>query len=380
MASGVILQFERALYHLAIAGDGETVSVEQVDDVARTKSGKVIAQEQDKKSISRSNATLGDRHIGLWRTLQIWVEGIRNGGQPSLSYLLVTNAQPKGMIVDAIRKPADTPNRSAEIVAALRAARRVRKIGGTEATPLPKIQQIIDDVLTESDETLANLANRIELVENFDATGMRPEVATRLGIHPDIDRDLVINATLGWIVSRLREAWDSKAAGIITKADCLRHVHGITNQVARQRWMPRPSRLVPVDGQQIAQAAGRMFVDQLKRIELEDEEIFEAIEHWIQFSIEKFRLVKTGDIDDYVWEDRGVRLRQRWRSIERNARRTHKDLPPVERGYHVYSQTTLNHREPIDGHPCDEPYATAGHFHRLADEKLVLWHPEYGED
>lgn len=374
------MQFERALYHLAIAGDGETVSVEQVDDVARTKSGKVIAQEQDKKSISRSNATLGDRHIGLWRTLQIWVEGIRNGGQPSLSYLLVTNAQPKGMIVDAIRKPADTPNRSAEIVAALRAARRVRKIGGTEATPLPKIQQIIDDVLTESDETLANLANRIELVENFDATGMRPEVATRLGIHPDIDRDLVINATLGWIVSRLREAWNSKAAGIITKADCLRHVHGITNQVARQRWMPRPSRLVPVDGQQIAQAAGRMFVDQLKRIELEDEEIFEAIEHWIQFSIEKFRLVKTGDIDDYVWEDRGVRLRQRWRSIERNARRTHKDLPPVERGYHVYSQTTLNHREPIDGHPCDEPYATAGHFHRLADEKLVLWHPEYGED
>lgn len=381
MASGVILQFERALYHLAIAGDGEAVSVEQVDDVARTKNGKVTAQEQDKKSVSpRSNATLGDRHIGLWRTLQIWVEGIRTGGQPSLSYLLVTNAQPKGKIVDAIRKPPGIPDRSTQIVAALRAAGKVRKVGGTDDKTPSKIQQTIDDVLSETDAVLADLAGRIELVENFDATAMRPEVAARLGIHPDTDRDSIIDATLGWIISRLRKAWDSKAAGIITKDECLRYVRTREAQAARRQWMPRPGREVHVDGQKIAEAKGRTFVDQLERIELEEEEVLEAIEHWVQFNTEKSRLVKTGDIDDDVWVDRGERLRQRWQGIERVARRTRKDLPPVERGYHIYSETTLNHREPIDGHPCDEPYATAGHFHRLADKKLIRWHPEYGDD
>ncbi|MBF7013721.1 hypothetical protein QUC32_02555 [Novosphingobium resinovorum] len=380
MASGVVLQFERALYHLAIAGDGEAVSVEQVDDVARTKDGKVRAQEQDKKSVSpRSNATLGDRHIGLWRTLQIWVEGIRTGGQPSLSYLLVTNAQPKGKIVDAIRKPAGVPDRSAEIVTALRAAGKVRKVGGTEGKAPSKIQETIDDVLSESDAMLTDLAGRIELVEKFDATAMRPDVAARLGIHPDADRDFIIDATLGWIVTRLREAWDSRAAGVITKNECLRYVRTKEAQAARRQWMPRPGREIHVGGDEIANARGRTFVDQLKRIELDDEEVFEAIEHWVQFNTEKSRLVKTGDIDDEIWVDRGDRLRQRWQAIERHARRTRQDLPPVERGYHVYSETTLNHQEPIDGHPCAEPYVTTGHFHRLADDKQIRWHPEYGD-
>ncbi len=38
------------------------------------------------------------------------------------------------------------------------------------------------------------------------------------------------------------------------------------------------------------------------------------------------------------------------------------------------------HREPLASQDMPEPYMTVGHFHRLADEDRVYWHPEFKKD
>ncbi|MFC3443911.1 ABC-three component system protein [Sphingobium rhizovicinum] len=376
MVSGVILQFERALYHLAMAADGESVAVEQVDDVSRHKAGATVEQEQNKKTLTRKNSILGDRSLDLWRTLQIWVQGIRETSTPSARYLLVTNAKPGGTIAEAIRRPADV-TRNAAIVAALKAAGRLRRTDGSDIRSTSKIQTIIDDVLSTDDDTLLDLAARTELVENYDSAAARPGIAARLGLHPDVDRDVVLDATMGWIVNCLKLAWDSKQSGTISKEDCLRYVRGVEARQIRRRWLPRPPRELPVAENVIANARGKAFVHQLERIELDNDEIVQGIEHWVRFNTERHRLALSGDIPDEEWGDRAERLRLRWENIDRLAARTHRNVSAVDRGYHVYSQTTYNHRENLGGNNCDELYMTAGHYHRLADDERVRWHPDY---
>lgn len=376
MVSGVVLQFERALFHLANAGAGESVAVECVDDVSRHREDQTLLQEQDKKTLKRSNSTLGDRSTDLWRTLQIWVQGIHESNQPSLQYLLVTNARPKGSVVDAMRRGPSDPERATAIVTALRASGRVRRSNVGDAAP-SKIQTMIDDVLLASDTVLLDLANRIELVEDYDSTAQRPDIAAKLGLHPDIERDIVLDATMGWIVERLKAAWDRGEPGVITKDECLRYVGNIQARQIRRRWMPRPPREVPVTDQEIESARGRPFVDQIVRINLQEDEILQAIEHWAQFNSERYRLALTGDIPREEWEDRAERLRLRWQQIDRQAAHSHRDAAAVDRGYQVYSETTYHHHEDLAGNPCRELYMTAGHYHRLADDARVCWHPDY---
>jgi hypothetical protein len=243
-----------------------------------------------------------------------------------------------------------------------------------------KIQAMIDDVLASTDSDLLDLARRVELVEQYDSSAQRPEIAARLGLHPDIECDVVLDAVMGWIIERLKTSWDRNEAGVITKEECLRYVGNTQARQIRRRWMPRPPREVPVTDRDIENARGRAFVDQVVRIGLQEDEILQAIEHWAQFNTERYRLALTGDIPAEEWDDRAERLRQRWQQIDRRTARSHKDAPLVDRGYHVYSETTYDHHEDVAGNPCRELYMTAGHYHRLADDARVRWHPNYRAD
>ena len=41
------------------------------------------------------------------------------------------------------------------------------------------------------------------------------------------------------------------------------------------------------------------------------------------------------------------------------------------------SEATYFHCEPLGGQSCSEIYMTSGHYHRLADDDEVWWHPTY---
>lgn len=374
MVSGVILQLERGLYHLSKAGADEAVAVELVDDISVHRDGKTVTQEQDKKSISQNARLLGDRSKDLWRTLQIWVDGFRENGSWCRTYLIVTNTRPTGAVVAALRSSAAQGNRSVQIVQALRqaGAGKARRSG-----KLSQIQRVIDDVLSLGDDALADLANRIELVEEFDVTAAKIEIANGFGIDPGVDRDLVLYSLSGWFAETLKQAWERGKPGVVTREACLNQCSVIERSVLRRRLVPRPASEIRVDGGAIENARGRPFVDHLGRIETNLDEILQAIEHFIQFNTEKHRLVAEGEIPFEEWANRGERLKQRWAGVVRRVALNHRNESRITQGRHILADTTYDHYENLAGQACEELYMTAGHYHRLADDDAVWWDPEY---
>ncbi len=373
-SAGHIFQLERALYHLSRAGRNDYVAVEYVDDVAVIRDGRVVLKEQDKHSLRPKAEILLDRSHALWRTLQIWLtsDASINSGY-CRRFLLVTNNPVAAPIASMLKiLGSDGAGVTAkEIVVALRAA------GSPKRKSQSQVQLIIDDVLSRSDEELAKLISGIEIVEARNERSDQDELANKLGLDPRNDPGVALDALLGWITNTLQEAWRSQQPGMISRAACIAQCREIESALARRRLLPKPAREVPVAQQDRARAMTRPFVHHLARVDAEEDDVLQAIDHFIQFNIEKHRLANDGEVAESEWEDRGGRLKQRWINIVRQTKREFKDREAAEIGVKILERSTYDHREPLGSDPCSELYMTAGHYHRLADEDGVWWHPNY---
>jgi hypothetical protein len=369
-AAGYILQLERALYHLAKADAGAFVAVEHIDDVAVLKGGRPTLQEQDKNSVRQGAELLGDRSKALWRTLQIWLTQRADEGFATCErYLLLSNRRSNTPIAVLLKRPAGEPSKSAEVVAALRA------VGASRSKS--KVQDIIVDVLSYTDAELTAIIDRIEVVDTTDPTITRLEVANGLAIDSRADAGIILDGLLGWLTRLLREAWQRQEPGLISREACVRQCRELERSQARRRFLPRPAREVPIPAAARDNAMARPFVEHLGRIEAEDDEVYQAVEHFIQFNTEKHRLAAEGDVADHEWKDRGDRLQQRWKNLMRQISREHNGDRAKDVGHRVLAMSTYDHLEPLGGQRCDELYMTAGHYHRLADEDEVWWDPTF---
>jgi hypothetical protein len=372
-SAGHIFQLERALYHLSRAGGEDYVAVEYADDVAVIRGGRVLLKEQDKHSIRPKAEILADRSVALWRTLQIWLtphpsinsEGCRR-------FLLVTNNPVAAPIASMLKS---LEGRSA--VQAKAVVKALRAVGQPKRKSQSRVQSIIDDVLSRTDAELEKLISRIEIVERRNERTDQDELANGLGLDPRLDPNLTLDALLGWLTKTLQEAWRSGQPGKISRAACLAQRREIENVLARRRLLPKPARDVPVAQQDRTRAMTRPFVHHLARIEAEEEDVLQAVDHFIQFNIEKHRLANDGEVADSEWGDRGERLRQRWINIARQTKRQFRDDTPAAIGIKILERSTYDHLEPLGSDRCDELYMTSGHYHRLADEDSVWWHPNY---
>ena len=367
-AAGYIFQLDRALHHLAVGEAGAWVAVEHIDDVAVIQGGKLILQEQDKTSTVPRRALLGDRSPALWRTLQIWMSQ-RYATDPIRCerYLLVSNHPVDTPIASAIKQLGRGEIQPEAVVAAL------RKAGAGRGKS--KIQTMIDDVLLHSDKHLLELVVRVEIVETSDAD--RTKIANGLAIDSRTDADAILDGLLGWLTRMLRVAWHEKRPGMVSREACVHQCRELEASQARRRFLPRPAREVTVSDAERQSARARPFVEHLSRIDAVDEDVYQAVDHFIQFNVEKYRLAAEGEIPDHEWGDRGDRLKQRWRNVMRVARREAPSAKPQDVGLRVLERSTYDHLEPLGGEHCAELYMTAGHYHRLADEDEVWWDPRF---
>jgi hypothetical protein len=253
----------------------------------------------------------------------------------------------------------------------------LRTVGQPKRKSQSQVQPIIDAVLSHTDEELAKLVSKIEIVERRNERNDQDELANGLGLDPRLDPSVTLDALLGWVTKTLQEAWRSGQPGTVSRAACLAQRREIENALARRRLLPKPAREVPVAQQDRARAMTRPFVHHLGRVEAEEGDVLQAVDHFIQFNIEKHRLASDGEVADSEWSDRGERLRQRWINIARQTKREFKDHKPEAIGIKILERSTYDHLEPLGSDRCNELYMTSGHYHRLADEDGVWWHPNY---
>lgn len=375
-SAGYVLQLDRALHHLATATSGrDVVAVEHFDDVVVLRDGKLILAEQDKNTSKPSSKVLNDRSRALWRTLQIWLQ-LRETpeGAHCKRHLLFVNRWVATPLATQLRDRAAQAMPTSDIVAALRAA---------GAKPgKAKIDALIADVLTRDDAALSGLVETIEIVDADKPATARTILANGLALHPQVDADAIIDGLLGWLTTKVRADWSEGRPALISRHEILLQSHALQEVQKRSRFLPRASDDVPISVDDRRQALTRNFVGHLGRISAEEEDVFQAVDHFLKFSIEKYRLVKGGDVPLAEWTNRSNRLRERWRNIMRRRGREMSSASPSEIGLAVLADTTYDHRENLDGHPCDELYMTSGNYHRLTEEDEIWWDPSFkrGDD
>jgi len=160
---------------------------------------------------------------------------------------------------------------------------------------------------------------------------------------------------------------------MISRRACVRQCRELERRQARRRFISRPASEVPVSTEARASALARPFVNHLGRIQAQEEDVLQAVQHFIQFNIEKHRLASEGEIPDGEWGDRSERLRQRWNNLMLRAKRESTTQSQRATGYKLLEDTTYFHHEPLNGELCTEISMTSGHYHRLADDDIVWW-------
>ncbi len=201
-----------------------------------------------------------------------------------------------------------------------------------------------------------------------------------LAIDKTVDQEAVLKGLFGWLSEMLITLWRAGQAGVVTRDALIRQCRELERSLVQRRLLPRPAAKVAIAPDEHARAMGRRFVDHLGRIQAEREDIVQAVDHFLQFAAEKWRLAKEGGIPTSEWKHRGNRLQQRWRNIVRAAKREKVGQQDREIGYHILERTTYDHYEPINGLDCRELYMTSGHYHRLADTDEVWWCPAFVPD
>jgi hypothetical protein len=371
--AGYVFQLDRAFSYLASAGPREKIAIEYIDDVSVHVENQTAAlvQEQNKNSIQPKATVLGDRSHALWHTLEIWLNQIKENPTGICSrYVLATNKPVSSPLASLIKLQPRTASRLVDLVASMRVTGKAPKGQKT------KIQATIDTVLSFSDAELTKLLSRVEVTDSVPVIDL-DQLANGFGIPSAFDTETVLNSLRGWMITSLRMSWGAGLPGMIGRASAITQCRQIESHMARQRLMPRPASEVPVTAPDRVSAQSRPFVDHLQRISAGDEDIYEAIDHFVQFNLEKHRLALTGEIPDSEWHERSRRLTDRWTRIMRAHKRNHAGKSREEIGTGVLEETTYHHREPLFNSECNELYMTSGHYHRLADDSDIWWDPEF---
>jgi len=374
-ASGFLYQFERALYRLATCRAGSEVGVETDDDVAVLEPSGSGVLEQDKLSGRATGHPFQDRSKGLWNTLLVWLRAARDGEDRhrEAELHMVTNrpAPPEALACRIGKEALDADEARACVI-------ELRNIA---SDPSKTMAALMTEVCAFTDEQISAVIQRVRFSGASSATegaALRKSTVSALHIPQELNSDRVIQALLGWMQDTLRAAWRSKAPGWISRVAFDRQLDAVLRQERAMRKRERAEFLVPVTDDQRRAARSNPFVERLIEVEVEEDDILRAVDCYLRFSAERFRLANEGDITSDEWGSFFSHLGERWDAIKRRVIRNRAQETEELTGRKIYFETAEGeHLAPLAGRQTEHYYFTTGGYHRLADNDLVWWLPSY---
>jgi hypothetical protein len=379
--AGYIAQLRRALFRLAQAGPHDRVGVETLDDVATVK--QTLAEyEQDKLTLSLQGNPITNRSHALWRTLDIWTNiFIKDDGVGGTAeFFFITNRTCSGSVIQQLAVDDREDRVNEDVLASLLGHER-----RGEATALGSIQELINRVIAKGPEVLLAVIRHIHVTVEPDAFGdsLIEQTIALLHISDRVDARSVYRELFGWMTDAIITSWEAQVPAWIEARAFDRQLETIIVRAKRARVVAHAARVIPVSSADKAAAKTHRFVDHLALIDMDEARIDTELLHYVRFGREKLRLLEEGVILRSDMDDRGDRLHQSWEHVREKHCLIRTGLTPIQIGWKIFLDAA-SHREPLAGEPMDEAYMTIGHFHRLADDDRVYWHPDFrsgeGED
>lgn len=385
--AGSFFQAERALYWLAHSDASARVGIEVLDDVAIITGEGLVILEQDKNSVG-SGEPLADRSRNLWNTFATWLEAVRDADVDldEAQFFLTTNKQ----LGDCWVRELQRSDRNSGPPLAL--AVQLRALG---SKPPKTLAPFVSRVLAFSDTEIAEILQRTNVEDastSSSGAALRTRIAERLLLPKGCDPDRVMDALLGWIVNTTlilirsgKPAW-LEVSGFATQ------LFETISAFADRKFRETAASLLKVTDSERAREMGRLFVDQIRLLEFEEEgeQVIEAIDDYLRCQEQMTRFAQEGSITEADVRRFQDGLQQRWQMIFRRHCRTAtrqndgSDVPAAHTGQDVF-QEVLEHREALADQATTQFYLTKGTYHRLADTRgdngspSIGWHPEFAD-
>lgn len=376
-ALGYIYQLRYALYRLLSETEGAAISIEKLDDIAIEKGDpyQVLQLKRLKKTTAVTN-----RSPELWKTIRVWCELIKTNQVklPDIKFVLVTTSEvQEGTIAYLLR----SNNRDAET--AYQRMMAEASSNQNKALKNEPLKKSFEEFLLLDDTERKNLVQNIEILDAaLDIFDIPVEVQSRF--FTSVRREF-----RPALYERLEGWWFDKMVnhlGGLTSDKVIPRFE-IEDEIADLAEQFQPGAL-PIDffdkSPEIPDDAGeRVFVVQLREIEVSSERIEKAIKDYYKAVAQRSRWAREdllfGD-ELKTFDDRLVDEWERFSAAFTEEVEDDQDENELKK----CGRKILNHMEFDTDYlrireKVSEPYVKRGSYHMLADmingNPRVWWHP-----
>ena len=361
--AGFLFQVERVLLHLLEGKSGDVVGIETLDDVVIKDRDGNISFEQDKLTLQHNFNPITDKSKNLWNTLSIWLNVVKNGAIDinKSKFFMVTNQQNTNRSIINEISDAHEPRDVCNIL---------NKIKDIAQEPTSSIKKFTEDFLDEAnDSILCEIIKRITFIDGSTSnlTKLREDIEKSLPLPKDLleSKVQIADNLLGWIHSQCINAWNEKKQALISR-----------DSFKRRKKQARIAEIIQISPEQFNEKKGATFVKQIQLVSDDEALSTMAINDFLRYHAEKFRLSSEGDITEQDWFDFSRNLIDRWNRISAKNRVMNPGYDEKRIGLNVLIETT-DHKENLAGTQTEQQYLTTGELHTLSDGKDIGWHPRY---
>jgi hypothetical protein len=362
---GYALQPVRMCARLALADDGDHVSMEQVDDVAVHMANGCLILEQTKSALSHN--PISDWATDLWKTFANWITTtITLGLDPNRTrYVLYVSPVKSGDRALALHN-AQTPEQVNSVVDALRADLVAR------STPPACANHIMILLDAEPNIRAAIISNFILVTEDDPVLSIRKSID--LAISPEVIEDICA-AAIGWVSITANKLLKAKQPARIARVDFRKRMLAIVKH--RDRDHVLNSVAYSPDASAIAAEIRRKtYIRQMELIECDSDEKVRAATDFLRAEASRTHWSDRGLVDETSLAEYDERLERRWTSTKQSLSIQEKVLEETEVGKLLMAETMKATADRLQGNDVP-PYFPPGSIHSLADLKIIGWHPRF---
>lgn len=368
VAAGFCYQFQRAIVHLSIAHNGDSVGIETLDDIVVSKGDGSFIFEQDKTSTREDIEVYGDRSENLFNTLTTWLTAALKGeiDITKIKFYLVSNRKCTSALVNEIScaNSEDAVERVVEKILVL----------DSKCVAVQRLHSLLSQA--KACEMFKSLCLAIELVTDVGSDAEARSALPIPGKH-EKNRDIIYKELLGWVQKYAFSAWNSRKPCIIEYNQFLDEMYSIMERLERETKRELPEHKITLLDEDKANVRNNTFVRQVRLVSDDVDLINESIEDYLRCMKEKMRLSEEGEITDEDWVSFDDELKKRWRDISRR----NKNNPLAsdrKTGERIMNETlSTEYRAILAGVETMYSYMPRGSYHRLSDTKDIGWHPNY---
>lgn len=360
---GYSLQQLRLCHHLLKVPDGDTVSLEYVDDVAVHRSDGTLLLEQSKSALTSNPAA--DRAEDLWKSFANWADLCVAGtiDPKKTDFRLYVTPIKTGALVGQLHAAT-----AAEAVAA--ALVKIKKLVDPKKRDVGCAPQV-SRLLKAGDEVCSLIIQRFQLATEADPVESVREFV-RVGVPSEAQNDLTA-AVIGMARDRIDKLIRDKQTPVMSATIFRRQFQtfarrsNLANLLTSKVPEPTDSAIQELVG------VAPTFVRQLQVVKASDDMLVTAVSDYLRTTTDKVLWADEGIIVEELLDDLDAQLVRQHKIIRDEVEDTLASADEPSRGRTVYRRCTAT-TLPLDGQALPNHFV-AGAYNCLADARRLGWHP-----